>query len=388
MSFQLYAHQKRFLERNPRRALLVWETGTGKTYAACEWLKLNAKRDALVVCPKNIVRKWEKDLADRGTFATVITRDEIKKVDISGYNTLVIDEAHDFASALFTKGRSQRATRLYTHIKARPNANVLLLSATPIRSTPWNLHTLMCYLGRYWPIKDFRDTYFQFVDRYGRMHYEPDKDWRIRIRKPLEAYADIVLMSDCADIPHQEHIVEHIPWTKKHEELLSNEYQEPIAAWHERHRAEQSEEKWKRVKELIDGYQKIIVVCYYREQIDDYVKRIGSEREVHVIHGGVSDQESIINAAQASKDCVLIVQASLGSGFDADTFSVMVFASMGFSYVSLVQMRGRINRIHNLHENTYYYLLGGKCDKGVHDAMEKHSDFDPIAYLNETHLRD
>ena len=34
---QLYTHQQRFLEANPKKALLAWEMGTGKSLAAIEW---------------------------------------------------------------------------------------------------------------------------------------------------------------------------------------------------------------------------------------------------------------------------------------------------------------------------------------------------------------
>lgn len=376
----LFQHQKRFLQQNPNKALLLWETGTGKTLAACEWIKKRPNRYTLIVCPKAITKKWLTALEESGVDdlrVLVLTRDEVKKHNISACNALVIDEAHDFAAPLFDKSRSQRATKIYNHIKQYPDTHVLLLTATPIRSTPYNLHTLACYMGTYWPIREFRNEYFYFTDMYGRWHYEPRKDWRTKIRQPLEKLADIALMKDCIDVPRQTHTVINIPY----ERYIPEKYMEPAAQWHDMHRKEQNEDKWTALKKLIDGYQKIMVVAYYREQIDDYVSRLKGEREVHVLHGGVRDQEAVIQAAQASKDCVFIVQSGLGSGFDADSFSVMVFASQGYSYVSHVQMEGRIRRIHNLHENQYYYLIAGEADKAVREAMEAGKDFDPVAYM-------
>lgn len=374
----LYSHQQRSLEKNPDRGVLIHETGLGKTVTAIEWLKLRPKMKALVVCPKNIVKKWRKELERWGGKADVITRDEIKVTNISKYEALVIDEIQDFVSPLFTKQRSQRATALYLHLKNHPDTHLLGLSATPIRSTPWNLHSLYCYMGKYWDVKKFREEFFYLTDMFGRYHYEPKADWRLRVRPYLEAVADIALMKDCIDVPLQTHEVIKVKETK-HDK--PKHYTEPAARWHEMHRAEQSEEKWKKLKEIVDGHQKIMVVVYYREQIDDYVKRLGDERQVYAVHGGITDQESVIATAQASPDCVFIVQSGLGAGFDADSFSTMVFASQGYSYVSQVQMIGRIKRIHNLHENKYYYLLAGKCDRAVYNAMEQGKDFDPIKYM-------
>lgn len=379
----LYAHQQRFIDKNPDRALLVWETGTGKTVAGCLWLQKRKDRRRLVVCPKAIIKKWEADIKKWKVEGKVevISRDDIKKVDLFPYRAIILDEAQDFASPLFDKSRSQRSTVLYNHIKQHPDTHVLELTATPVRSTPFNIHTLACYLGIFWPLKNFRSEFFYFTDLFGHFHWEKKTDWRINIRSYVESISDIVLMSECVDVPKQEEEVIKIEWTKKQEEALSKEYLEPIQKWYKRHRAEQSESKYKVLENIIDGYRKVIVVCFYLDQITDYAKRISKERQVFVLTGSTKDQESVIKQAQAADDCIFIVQSSLGSGFDADKFSVMVFASLAFSYVAMVQMKGRIKRIHNLHENKYYYLLGGKADQAVYESLEKGKDFDPLTYL-------
>lgn len=377
----LYAHQQRFIDRNPDRDLLVWETGTGKTVAACLWLNKRKGRPALVVCPKGIVDKWKRDLVEWGAKADVVSRDQVKKIDLSKYRALVLDEAQDFASPLFDKGRSQRAQVIYTHIKHHMDTHVLLLTATPIRSTPWNIHTLACYLGKYSDVRKFREAYFHLTDRYGRMHWEKNKGWQTAIRPRVEALADIVLMQDCADVPVQHHQVLTVPWTPAQDNALGSQYLEPAAEWHARHRLEQSEAKYDKLMEIAGGYRKVIVVCHYRSQIDDYVKRIGDERLVFVLDGRTPDQDKVIADARAAADCIFIIQASMGAGFDAAEFSVVVFASMSFKYVDYIQMKGRVKRINNLHENTFIHLLGGKCDKAVYATIQKNRDFDVHDYL-------
>jgi len=377
---KLYKHQQRFIDKNPDCALLVWETGTGKTYAACAWLALRSKKRALIVCPKAIVGKWKDDLKEWKLKADVITRDEIKKHNLDPYGAIVIDEAQDFAAALFDKGRSQRATVLYNKIKKHPGTHMLLLTATPIRSTPWNIHTLATYIGHYWDKNKFQNTFFYLTDRYGRYHFEKKAGWQRMIRPYVEQIADIVLMKDCIDVPTQHHKVITIPWTKDQEQLMAESYAEPVAQWHERHRLEQGDKKFKELETIMDGYRKVIVVCHYLSQIEDYAARI-KDREVFVLTGSTKDQHATIEAAKAADDCVFIIQASMGAGFDAAEFSVVVFASMDFKYISMVQMKGRVKRINNLHENTFYYLLGGKCDQAVYSSLMKSQDFDPHVYL-------
>lgn len=379
---KLYKHQQKFLDKNPDKAMLVWETGTGKTVVACEWIKKRKGIKALVVCPKGIIDKWKKDLKNWKAIADVVSRDEVKKIDLSKYLIVVLDEAQDFSAPLFDKSRSQRATVIYKHIKNHPQAHVLLLTATPIRSTPYNLHTLACYLGVYWPVGEFRSKFFYMTDMYGRLHYEKVKTWRHDIRPYLEHVSDIVLMADCVDVPEQKHEIKTIKWTQKQENILEKQqYEEPASEWHTRHRLEQSDTKFTELENILNGYRKAIVVCYYLSQIEDYKNKIGDNRQVFVLTGSTKNQGEVIEQANNSDDCIFLVQASLGSGFDADKFSVMIFASMPFSYVHYVQMCGRIKRIHNLHENKYIYLIAGKCDKAVYETIKAGKDFDPISYL-------
>jgi len=374
---ELYKHQQRFADKNPDKAMLVWETGTGKTVSACEWIKARPKIKMLVVCPKGIVGKWKRDIMDMNTIADVCTRDEVKKIDLNKYGGLILDEAQDFASPLFTKQRSKRAEVIYNYIKSHPNAPILLLTATPVRSTPWNIHTLACFIGNFWNVMDFRDDFFYMTNMFGRMHYETVKGWQKKVRPLVEQIADIVLMSDCVDVPQQHHKVIEIPWTQRQEnELKLREYEEPVAEWHARHRMEQGEKKIKAIQKIVNGYRKVILVCYYKSQIEEYAEKFGKDRLVYVLNGSVKDQDEVIENAKASDDCIFIIQAQMGAGFDAGEFSVVVFASLSFRYVDYVQMKGRVKRINNLHENTFIHLIGGQNDMSVYNSIQANKDFD------------
>lgn len=379
----LYDHQKRFLKKNPDRALLVWETGTGKTVAACEWLKLRRSRKALVICPKALVEKWERDLREWGAKADVISMSQLGKVRLYNYRALIIDEAQHFSSPLFAAGASQRAKTIYEYLRHAPDTHVLLLTATPVRSTPYNIHTLACFVGKYWPINDFRKKFFYFTDMYGRWHWEKRDGWQTMIRPNIEEISDIVLMQDCVDVPVQHTRVVEIPWTTKDENSLPKEI-EPAREWHTRHRAENGRQKFDVLEGILDGYRKAIVVCHYTQQIDDYVKWIGESRQVFVLDGRTKNQDETIKKAREADDCVFIIQASMGAGFDAAEFSVIIFASMSFRYVDFVQMKGRVKRINNLHENLFIHLIGGKCDQAVYATVQQNKDFDVHEYLKKT----
>ena len=125
-------------------------------------------------------------------------------------------------------------------------------------------------------------------------------------------------------------------------------------------------------------------MAYYREQIAELEKALSKDRETFAIHGGIKDQEAVIKKAAESDECYFIVQAGIGAGFDADTFSCVVFASMSYAVRDYVQMKFRVRRIHNLHPVKYYYLIGGHCDRAVLHNIELGKDFIPSEWKDVT----
>jgi superfamily II DNA or RNA helicase len=370
---KLYAHQKAFQKRMKDYMLLAHEGGTGKTVCACLWLKAGRDNNALVVCPKRVKKKWEETLVEWGAKAQVITKEEFMRIPYKQQSALVVDEADEFASPLFTKQRSQRAGRMYEFVRTYPTPT-LLLTATPIRSTPWNLHTLLCFLRVYIPWQTWRERYFVLTERayLPRPAYLPRKGWQKKMRPLIERYADVILLRDCiGELPP---VTEKTIYMK--EKSFHNPEWEGAAAFIAEHRHEQ-QEKEKEVLRIAQEYRKVIVVAHYVQQVKELQRILSKERQTFCVYGAVKDQEKIVREAQEVDECFLILQASLGAGFDADTFSCIIFASMSYRARDFVQMKYRVRRIQNLHPVSYYFIIGGKCDKAVKCAVNAGRDFLP-----------
>lgn len=370
----LYKHQQEFKERMEDRMLLVWEMGTGKTIAACLWLKDGRDSNALVLCPKRVKQKWIDTLKEWDTKAKVVYKEEFKKSSLHKHSAIVIDEADEAASPLFIpKSRSQYTEKVYRLLQKNMDTPRLLLTATPVRSNVWNLHTLLMFLGKVIPFKKWRERFERLEDRpfLPRPAYFPVPGWQKLMAAGVRKYGDVVLMRDVVDLPPEETI--EIKKKKKPPKLTE---WEPKKRFVEEHKLEQ-EGKDKEIKQIGKEYRKVLVVAHYREQCEQLKDKLEKDRQTFLVYGGVKNQEDILKEANETDECYLIVQASLGAGFDADSFSAVIFASQSYSVRDTIQMKGRVRRIHNLHPVKYYHLLFGRCDKAVYDTIKKNKDFVP-----------
>lgn len=357
--------------------MLCCEAGTGKSHAAGNWLGLGDRgQNPVIFCPKQIVSDWK----ERSKSDQIFTPQTILKSDLPANPTaIIVDEADAFASPLFVpKKRSKCADKLYNYIRQNPQAHILILTATPVRSTPWNLHTLLCYLGRYINFKVWRDDYFYLdTPRFmTRPAYFPRPGWQKMMQDVIDTNATVALMKDMVDeLPPETYEVIKL----KPPKYEKNTEWEAIKQFVEDHRLEQ-DSKCKELKRIARGYRKVFVVAHYTEQIDQLRKELSKERTVYVLDGRTKDVAGTIANAEADSECYFIVQASIGAGFECPSFSCMVFASQGYSTRNFVQMKARIRRINALQPVIYYHLLGGRCDKLIYESIELGKDFVPSEY--------
>ena len=376
----LYPHQQKFIDDNPKSAILCYETGCGKSHIAKVWLSMGRDANAVVICPKQITKDWS------GKWTTY-SFEQFKKADKLGKlpkkpSAIVVDEADMMASPLFeAKKRSQRTEVLYHYIMQNPQADILLLTATPVRSTPANMHTLLV-LSRL--IDSSKDLWLRYRDRYyalthmpylPRPAWLPKKGWQKMMPQLIDKYTYTALMSDLVDLPPETHEIIKL----KEPNYEENTEWEPAKQFSEDHRLEQSG-KDKEIKRIARGYRKVVVVAKYREQIDALKKSLSKERETFVLDGRTKDVGAVVADAEASSECYIIIQAQVGAGFELPSFAVMIFASQSYGARDLVQMKGRIKRINALKPLKYFYLQAGRCDKMVYNAIKKGQDFIPSVY--------
>jgi len=413
---QLLKHQQDFVVKDIKKSLLVWGTGTGKSLASIAWAFYKKEGEPiLVICPKYLIKKWEKEFfksLDNNPMLTELMKiefanDRIKIISketfrrdwdkLKGFQTVIIDEAHYFSGV-----KSQMSKNLLKYIKKHNTQNILGLTATPFLSSPMNIYTLGKILGKSgyeWSYPYFQQKYFNFVPMGMRMIPVMKKGIKDVIAKKVGEIASVVNMQDCVDIPEENNVVEYFEMTNKQKAAIKN-LQEPmhITRWTKTHQIcggylkgddynpdqEVESDKLKRVLEIAAENQKSIIVSRYRGEIDMIAQEIVNsqdpelmKKKVFIINGDIEDKQAVLDEANKSTDCVLLVSAACSEGWEASTFDTMVFYSYDFSLKNYIQMKGRIQRINAIQKCNYISLVvEDSIDAEVYESVAiKKNDF-------------
>jgi superfamily II DNA or RNA helicase len=391
---ELYQHQKDLLDRNPKKRLLAFGTGTGKTLSALELAKKN-NVNALIICPKALKPMWERKVKEYTPLQHhVLTKEEFKKQhkDLPRYEAIIADEAHHFSGMTSALSKS-----LDKYIRTHQPWCVWLLTATPFRSTPWNIYRLAQFLGREFGYNTFKHRFFYEV-RMGPRTVPVMRPYMERdIAELVHEIGDVVALEDCADVPEQTFETELLALTKQQVKgIASLEDSAFITRFTHTHCIENgllngdgySEDqtfecnKTERILELVRENKKIAVFCRYNAQIDYYKTILEKEKyRVFVINGAVKDRDSVVQNIEATSECVVLIQAQCSEGYELPSIGVIVFASLSFSYLDYVQALGRFLRINKLKKNHYIHLvIEGGYDQDIYNCIMDKKDFDVAIY--------
>jgi superfamily II DNA or RNA helicase len=395
---KLWSHQQRIIDQNPKKHLLAHEVGTGKTITAITLAKKNNQK-ALVICPKSIKQQWLEQVPDDWL---VLHKEGFKKMwnakSISHYNCLIIDECHFFASP-----KSQLTKSLLSYIARYNPEYIYLLTGTPYTSSSWSIYTYGLILGKNWRWIDWNRKFFDQI-KMGRLKIPVQKK-KINGVPTEEVIASVVkslgstvkmeeTLGDMA-MPEQIFQTEYFELTKEQREAIASLTDlVPITLWTKTHELCGAtlkgdgytpdkffkSQKLDRVLELAKVHPKLVIVCRYNLEIHRLEAELKAYKVI-VINGETKDVYRATQEAEQSDRCIVLVQASVSSGYELPTFPLMIFYSLDFSLVNYLQVLGRISRRNRLKRNVYLSLVIPKTiDEDVWKCMQRKEEFNISIY--------
>jgi len=399
-----YKHQEELLalpHSQTDKTLLAWEMGTGKSRASIDWaverMKVDPSRRALVVCPISVEHKWHTEVtefapefADR--FA-ITTKERFRKnyTTYPKFDCVIVDEAHYFSGM---QPVSLMSKALKDYVKVHKINFVIMLTATPYMSKPWNVYRLAQILGHDWSYRDFDREFFTYVRMGFRMVPILRANMEARLAEYVHKIGFTKRLDECADVPKSVILTERFSLTPEQDKAIRALAYDanPIVRFGREHQicggALKGDgfrqdliipcHKRQRVVELANENDKLVVVAHHLLELESIKQALNKDgiTHVYVITGDTKNREALIKEASDKEKAVLLVSSACSEGWEFPTARLMVFYSNDFSLKNYVQMTGRIQRINNLQKRTYLTLLIDRSiDEDVHQSLAKKKNF-------------
>jgi hypothetical protein len=413
----LYEHQKKIIDDDPKKCLLALGTGSAKTRTALEM----ATGATLVICPKQQREDctWENNAEKFGIMLnlTVISKETFKRdwQGLGRFETVIIDECHTVlgvtADTRQRKGEqipktSQIFEAVREFLTQHPPERLYLCSATPV-SKPMNLWAIATLFGQQWDYFEFRRKYY-FESRMGaRRIWLPRKDdnAKDRLANLVKKFGYTGGLENFFDVPEQTHKEVYIDLSKEQIEALKqvriDEADPMVRRARERtiengvlygkkviKTGEKEDTMVKDTKiyhsnkidyilERAIEFPKMLIFANYTAQIYEIEKALKeADYKVVTLTGATKDRKSIIGGADNSRECIVVAQCSISSGYELPTFPCVIFASKGWQYLHYEQGIGRVQRANAIKKNLYIHLVvRGGTDEDCHKSIMSGRDF-------------
>lgn len=419
----LYAHQKKILDEDPKKAGLFLGTGSGKTRIAL----MLARGRTLVIAPKTQVEdgNWEREWtsiyphrymklgkSDQLTHIEAISKETFRRDHemLGKFDTVIVDEAHTCLGVMpNTRQRKKiiipRASQLFEALEAylartKPS-RFYLVTATVIRN-PMTVWAAAKLLGKKWDFYKWRSTFYIRLPMPLREVWSPKNDSKTkdRLAKAVQGLGYTGQLSDYFDVPDQTYKVMHVglsPSQKERIKELPTDFPDPLVLIGKKHQVENgvlagdefseaetfTSPKLDLLLDLAVEFPRMVVFAKYKAQIVQIGQALEvTGKKVFILTGDTKDRGEVIGEAKECQDYVFVVQAQISAGWELPECPVMVFASMSYSVVDRIQGEGRIHRANNLKKNLYIDLVvKGGIDEAVYNSISNKKDFNERIYI-------
>ena len=408
---ELYKHQQKILDEAPDKCGLWMEPRTGKTPLSIR-LACAKVKSCLLIVPNHIKEQWQEEVEtwrDTDCKFYVYSKERFRIDSISGVvnkgrrktllfsnkipacKMVIIDEVHRQASNY----KNKFFKTIEDYIKRYNIKYIYLLSGTPWNKNPWSVYSYGILLGKDWNYWKWITTFFIQVKYGPRSFYKPNEKMFPQLITLLQKIGITQKLKDITGKIDDYYEVENFDLNTEQKRLIKEVVDStPMARYVKYHQLEQGClksdgyteelifdcEKDTRVSELIDDNPKLIIVCRYLNQIQKY-EQLAQEknRRFYTIRGGQKlSAPEVAKRANADENAIVFIQADCSDGYDLQSFSVMVFVSMAYSFISYKQIKDRMKSMKKKEPCQYIHMLtrGSKSiDQGIYKSIKAGQDF-------------
>jgi hypothetical protein len=389
---ELKPHQARAVKETPDRWGLWWRMRVGKTPTAIR-IACDRCKVAIIVCPKSLVSNWGYEIERwrLGDCKFIVISKETFRRDwdkLERADGIFIDEVH----SAFANFKTQAFKAMTSYLNKHSPRVIIPLTGTPFTSSSWSVYSYGKLLGKDWKWFDWYRRFFYEVKMGPRKVPMPKQGMEAELQVILRRLGTVIDLKDVADVLDDEDIIETFSLNKEQNKAIEDAFDPmPAKRYVRQHQLESGTlkgdgyvdtkfidcEKDKRLIELVRDNNKIIIVSRYLAQLDKYEKMFKG-RKIFKISGQEQRTASeVASLAEREKNCICLIQGDTVAGYNLQSFNIVVFASMSYSFVNYDQVRFRTKNMEKKTPCTYIHLLteGDSIDRAVYDCVIKKQDF-------------
>lgn len=400
--FRLWDHQLNALSRMRNGCVLCGGVGSGKSITALayyykenggsidgKYVKIEYLPDLYIITTarKRDSREWESDMAHFLLSPQPEFNNYNNKVIIDSWNN--IKKYVDIKNAFFIFDEhklSSDGTWSKSFLKITKENKWILLSATP--GDAWKDYMYVFIANGFYKNKsDFvqQHVIYKFhpgVNAYPQIDRYVNEQRLIRLRNSILIDMPIIRPT----IPHHEDVFvdyQIFEYKKLRKERWDYEKDKPIETaaelcYLERKIVNEDESRLVALLEIVEKHPRLIVFYNYDYELDLLKSLIYPEDMVVAEYNGhkhepVPETNSWIYLTQYTASC---------EAWNCITTDTIVFYSQNYSYKTMIQCCGRIDRLNTSYVDLYYYHLKSKApiDLAISRALERKEDFNEGRY--------
>ncbi len=392
----LHPYQQALVDSAPARWGIWAKPGTGKTAMTISLAIRHECASVLVITTKSLKANWLREFYmwdPKGLLnPLILTKEEFKKrhASLGRLDAVIFDEAHYGA---YPTNQIHKA--FVACVRATNPRCIWLATATPILSDPMSVFGLSVLMER--PLmkwQEFRYKYFRKVPMGMRDVWLPRPMMQEELARDLQLIGTPISIPDSHPISHE---YEYFPMLPAQEKAVERLDEDPTTAnpivWANKVLQISNGTlklpqggyeailclKLARLLELVEQNPKLLIVCRQTAELEMLRDRIPNAR---IYNGATSPEErdEIVLAANAG-ECVMLLQAECGVGFNLPDIRLVVFYSHSWSFVSYEQSLGRNGGLRQKGPNAYIHLITeGTPDASVMECLERKKSFDAELY--------
>lgn len=380
MEFKLYPHQEETVNKLKSGKILYGGVGSGKTITALSfYLKNYSDRDLYIIttAKKRDSGDWEDDMSTLKLKGTVDSWNNIKKYTHVKHAFFVFDEQRVIGYSAWSK----------SFIKIARLNSWILLSATP--GDTWTDYIPVFIANGFYRNKtDFVSQHIEYDSyvSFPRIKAYHNEGKLLKYRDSLLVKMDM----ERKTTRHRKMI--YSDYDKEKYSLILNKRwniftELPIVNAPEllqclRRLVATDPDRIFNAKVLMDITDRLIVFYNYNYELD-ILKQIAEDLNREYWQWNGHTHENIPNL----KRWLYFVQYTAGSeGWNCTATNTILFYSLNYSYRTMEQAEGRIDRLNTLFVDLEYYTLSSRSniERDIHKTILKKEKFNTIAWARKS----